>query len=50
VSASELDEEEDVVAAQAERFDGEEVAGEHARGLLAQELLSARADPPRRRL
>jgi hypothetical protein len=45
----EFDEEEDVEAAQRERLDGEEIAGEHARCLLAQELLPARADAPRRR-
>ena len=49
-AAVELDEEEDVVAAEAERLDGEEVAGEDARCLLADELAPARSDPPRRRL
>jgi hypothetical protein len=33
--AFEFDEEEHVEAAQGDRFNGEEVAGEHARGLLA---------------
>ena len=42
--------EEDVVAAQGERFDGEEVAGEDARCLLTEELAPARSDPPRRRV
>jgi hypothetical protein len=45
----EFDEEEHVEAAQRDRFDGEEVAGEHARGLLAQELLPAWARTPQRR-
>src|SRR5262249_53130501 len=38
----ELDEEEHVEAAQADRLDGEEIAGEHAGGLLAEELAPAR--------
>src|SRR5919199_4257663 len=48
-AAFELDGEEHVEAAQRERLDGEEVAGQHARGLLAQELPPARARAPRRR-
>src|SRR5436190_8921463 len=48
-AAFELDEEEDVEAAQRDRLDGEEIASEHARGLLAQELLTARPRAPRRR-
>jgi hypothetical protein len=35
--AAKLDEEEHVEAAQPDRLDGEEVAGEHARGLLSKE-------------
>src|SRR5205823_7003208 len=45
----EFDEEEHVEAAQRDRLDGAEVAGEHAGRLLAQELLPARARTPRRR-
>ena len=41
----EFDEEEDVVAAESERLDSEEVAGDDARGLLAEELLPAETDP-----
>jgi len=44
----EFDEEEDVVAAQAERLDGEEVAGDDAGRLLAEELLPTEPDPSRR--
>src|SRR5262249_40881295 len=40
-AAAELDEEEDVVAAQSDRVNGEEVARQHARRLLAQELAPA---------
>jgi hypothetical protein len=36
-------------AAQRDRLDGEEIAGKHARGLLAQELPPARTRAPRRR-
>src|SRR4029453_7641980 len=43
-----LNEEEHVEAAQRERLDGEEVAGEHRLRLLAQELPPARARAPRR--
>jgi hypothetical protein len=46
----ELDEEEDVVAAESERFDGEEVAGDDACRLLAEELMPAQPDPSRCRL
>jgi hypothetical protein len=46
--AFQLNEEEHVEAAQRERLDGEEIAGEHARRLLAQELPPARARAPRR--
>jgi hypothetical protein len=42
-AAVELDEEEHVEAAERDRFDGEEVAGDHARGLLAEEVPPARA-------
>jgi hypothetical protein len=42
-AASELDEEQHVEAAQRDRFDGEEVAGDHARGLLAEEVPPTRA-------
>jgi hypothetical protein len=45
-AASELDEEEHVVAAQRDRLDGEEVARQHACRLLAQEL--AQLGPLRR--
>src|SRR5215831_12207604 len=48
-AASELDEEEHVEAAQRERLDGEEIAGEHAGGLLAQELPPARPRTSRSR-
>ncbi len=47
-TASELDEEEDVVAAQGERLDGEEVARQDACCLLAQELSPAWPAAPRR--
>jgi hypothetical protein len=47
-AACEFDEEEDVEAAQRDRLDGEEIASEHAHGLLAQELLPARPRAPRR--
>src|SRR4029077_16787996 len=48
-SASELDEEGDVVAAQRDRFDGEEVACQHACRLLTEELAPAWPAAPRRR-
>ena len=48
-SAAELDEEEHVVATERDRLDGEEVAGEHARGLLAEEVPPARPRASRRR-
>src|SRR5207253_1579204 len=41
-AAAELDEEENVKAAERGRLDREEVAGEHARGFLAEEVLPAR--------
>src|SRR5262249_26764271 len=44
------DEEEHVVAAKHDAFDGEEIAGDDARRLRAQELTPARSRPPRRRL
>ena len=44
------DEEQDVVAAQEHALDGEEVAGDDARRLRAQELAPARTRSPRRRL
>src|SRR5262249_32783566 len=47
-ASAEFDEEEDVVAAQRDRLDGEEIAREHARRLLAQELAPAWAAAPRR--
>jgi hypothetical protein len=47
---AELDEEEDVQPAQRDRLDGEEVAGEHARGLPAKERRPAQRCAPRRRL
>jgi hypothetical protein len=37
-AAAELDEEEHVVAAERDRLDDEEVAGEQARSLLAEEV------------
>jgi hypothetical protein len=49
-AAAKFDEEEGVEATQRDRFDGEEVTGEHARGLLAKEGRPARRFPPRRRL
>src|SRR6266566_1232907 len=48
-AAFEFDEEEHVEAAERDRLDGEEVAGEHAGGLLAEELSPARARAPGRR-
>jgi len=48
-AACEFDAGEQVEAAQRDRLDGEEVAGEHAGGLLTQELLPARPRAPRRR-
>ena len=42
-AALELDEEEHVEATQTERLDREEIAGDHARRLLSQERLPARA-------
>src|ERR671936_1907770 len=48
-AALELDEEENVEAAQRQCLDGEEIAGEHARGLLAQELPPGRTRAPRHR-
>jgi hypothetical protein len=47
-AAFEFDEEEHVEAAQRDRLDGEEVAGEHAGGLLAEEFAPARSRAPRR--
>jgi hypothetical protein len=47
-SASELDEEQHVVAAQRDRLDREEIACPHARRLLAQELAPAWPAAPRR--
>src|SRR5262249_14452987 len=47
-AARAFDEEEHVEAAQRDRFDGEEIAGKHARGLLAEELAPAGARAPRR--
>jgi hypothetical protein len=46
-AALEFDEEEHVEAAQRDRLDSEEIAGEHARGLLAEELSPARSRAPR---
>ena len=46
----ELDEEQDVEPLQEERVDGEEVALENARRLLAEKLGPARLEPPRRGL
>src|SRR5213078_1614588 len=48
-STRELDKEEHVVAAQEGGLDGEEVACEHARCLLAQELAPGGPRAPRRR-
>src|SRR6266496_1616064 len=48
-AALDFDEEEHVEAAQRDRLDREEVAGEHAGGLLAEELAPARPRVPRRR-
>ena len=42
-SAFEFDQEEHVEAAERERLNGEEVAGEHGRGLLAEEFAPAGA-------
>jgi len=47
-AARELDEEENVVTAEHERLDGEEVTGERARRLLAEELRPARSRASRR--
>src|ERR687888_1668082 len=47
-AAFELDEEEHVEAAQREPLGGEEIAGEHGRGLLAEKLPPARSRAPRR--
>jgi hypothetical protein len=47
-AALEFDEEEHVEAAQRDRLDGEEIAGEHAGGLLAQEFAPAWARASRR--
>src|SRR6266540_4414463 len=47
-AAFEFDEEEHVEASERDRLDGEEIAGEHAGGLLAEELPPARAQAPRR--
>jgi integrase len=41
-AAAKLDEEQDVVAAERDRLDGEEVTGERARRLLAEEVAPAR--------
>jgi hypothetical protein len=46
----EFDEEQDVEAAERERFNGEEIAGEHARRLPAKKRRPTRSSPPRRRL
>src|SRR6266516_2445587 len=43
VAAFELDEEQDVEATERDRLDGEEVAGDHARGLPMEELAPARS-------
>jgi hypothetical protein len=49
-AAAELDDDEEhVVATERDRLDGEEVAGEHARGLLAEELPPAQPRASRRR-
>jgi hypothetical protein len=48
-AACEFDEEEHVEAAQRERLDCEEIAGVHARSLLAEEVAPALARAPRRR-
>jgi hypothetical protein len=42
-AATEFDEEQHVEATKRDRLDGEEVTGEHARGLLAEEGAPARA-------
>jgi hypothetical protein len=49
-AAAKFDEEDEVETTQRNRFDGEEVTGEHVRGLLAKEGRPARRFPPRRRL
>jgi hypothetical protein len=49
-AAFELDEEQDVKATERDRLDGEEIAREHARGLLAEEVSPVRTLTPRRRL
>src|SRR4029453_17225468 len=46
-AAAKLDEEQDVEAAERDRLDGEEVTGEHARRLLAEEVAPARTCAPR---
>jgi hypothetical protein len=47
-AAFELDEEQDVKATERDRLDGEEIAREHARGLLAEEVSPVRTlTPPR---
>jgi hypothetical protein len=45
-AAFEFDEEEHVEAAERDRLDGEEIAGEHAGGLQAEELAPAWARGP----
>jgi hypothetical protein len=45
-TAVEFDEEQPIEATQRDRLDGEKVAGEHARGLLAEELCPARPGTP----
>src|SRR6266542_5174357 len=47
-AAFEFDEEEHVEASERNRLDGEEIAGEHGRGLLAEEPPPARTRTPRR--
>jgi hypothetical protein len=47
-AAFEFDEEEHVEASERDRLDGEEVAGKHGRGLLAEEFPPARTRTPRR--
>jgi hypothetical protein len=49
-TAAELDEEQHIEATKRDRLDGEEVAGEHAGALLAEEVPPARPRTPRRRL
>src|SRR5439155_21220713 len=48
--AAELDEEEHIQATQRHGLHGEEIAGNHAHGLLAKEYMPARRSAPRRRL